>query len=185
MRKPIIFCFVLVVLCCPAIAQQAKFPMIEVINTCVDVVENKKHPDTLNIPDNRVFNAIASCTKHIYTTNGNTPDSPDVKNFYVLLDDIVEDYNSEKITLKKAKAELIRAWSVTIDASNARQSAARANTPQVQSQPGVAVNPWERAHQILKGMDAATNQRYLDRQCYSWCLGQGISTDQCTGRCSR
>lgn len=184
MKKVFLVFFLFEVFCNSAIAQQQRFPMIDAINGCTDIIENKKHPDVKDVPDDRVFEAIAWCTKEFYKTNGNTPDSPVVKNFYTLLDEIVEDYVSKKITLKKAKAEMIRAWSITIDADNARQAAAK-NVPQPQPQPQVMINPWERAHQILKGIDPASNQRYLDRQCYNWCTGQGVTVDQCAARCSR
>jgi hypothetical protein len=84
-----------------------KFPMIEVINAC----ENQSDSN---------FVAIAACIKFVYGQVGTSPSSRDVKNFISLVDGISEDFNKKIIGFAKSKAELIKAWQSTIDASNNR-----------------------------------------------------------------
>jgi hypothetical protein len=95
-----------------------KISMIEVINAC----ENQS---------NSIFYPIAACIKLVYGQVGSSPSSRDVKNFIRLLDGISEDFNKKAIGIAKAKAELIKAWQSTIDASNKINEAnARGNQTQ-------------------------------------------------------
>jgi hypothetical protein len=164
-------------------AQQRNFQMIEVINLCIDGVENKKIPEIKDLPDNRTFEAIAKCVQILYSKSGTFPGSQSVKSFYTLLDEIVEDYVKEKITLKKAKAEMVRAWSITVDADNSRQAQVNRAPPPA---PSVEApdNPWARLHEAAKSIDPATNQRRVDQVCYSSCLDQGMSMGLCISKCS-
>jgi hypothetical protein len=79
-----------------------KLSMIEVIRGCDDV----------QFPNN------VRCIKNSYSRFGRSPNSAEVKNFYLLVDGVVEDFNSKKIGLAKAKAEVIKAWQSTIEADN-------------------------------------------------------------------
>jgi hypothetical protein len=90
-----------------------KFPMIEVINAC----ENQSDTN---------FVAIAACIKFVYGHVGTLPSSQDVKNFIRLLDGVSEDFNKKTIGFAKAKAEMVKAWQSTIDASNKRNEDAAA-----------------------------------------------------------
>jgi len=84
-----------------------KFPMIEVINAC----ENQSDSN---------FVAIAACIKFVYGQVGTLPNHQETKNFITLLNGISEDFNKKTIGFAKSKAEMIKAWQSTIDASNKR-----------------------------------------------------------------
>jgi hypothetical protein len=84
-----------------------KYPMIEVINAC----ENQSNSNIV---------PIATCIKFVYGKVGTFPKSQETKNFITLLDGISEDFNKKTIGFAKSKAELIKAWQSTIDASNNR-----------------------------------------------------------------
>lgn len=91
---------------------KGKLLMIQVIRGC----------DEGHFPTN------IRCIKNSYSRFGTGPNSSDVKNFYSIIDGIVEDFNNNKIGLAKAKAEVIKAWQSTIDASNKRNEDAAAAT---------------------------------------------------------
>ena len=93
-----------------------KFPMIEVINAC-------------ETQSNSNFIAIAACIKFVYGQVGTLPSSRDVKNFISLLDGVSEDFNKKTIGFAKSKAEMIKAWQSTIDASNKRGEDATSAKP--------------------------------------------------------
>ena len=89
------------------VAAGKKIEMIKVINAC----------DARNIED---FPDVADCIKRSYQRVGTAPSSQAIKNFYLLLDGVMEDFNKGNYGLAKAKAEIIKAWQSTIDASNKR-----------------------------------------------------------------
>jgi hypothetical protein len=100
---------------------KGKLSMIEVIRGCDDV----QFPNSVR------------CIKNSYSRFGRSPDSTDVKNFYLLIDAVVEDYKAKKFGLAKANAEIIKAWQTTIEASNNRNEDAvmkslQLNTPRNQ-----------------------------------------------------
>jgi hypothetical protein len=82
-----------------------KLPMQEVINAC-----NKNNYSS--------FSGLSDCIKTTYSKIGTTPSSPNVSNFYVFMDEINEKANKKQITFIGAKAEMIRAYQNTIQASN-------------------------------------------------------------------
>jgi hypothetical protein len=82
-----------------------KYPMIEVINAC----ENQSNSN---------FAPIAACIKFVYGQLGTFPKSQETKNFVTLLDGISEDFNKKTFGFAKSKAEMIKAWQSTVDASN-------------------------------------------------------------------
>ena len=92
------------------VPKDKKIPMIEVINAC-------ETQSSVN------FIFIATCIKIAYRKVGTSPDSQETRNFYRLLDGISEDANKKNIGIGKAKAELIKAWQSTIDASNKNEQA--------------------------------------------------------------
>ena len=81
-----------------------KLRMIQVIRGC----EDKRFPESVN------------CIKEAYSNFGSGPNSNEVKNFYLLVDGVVENFNNQKFGVSVAKAEIIKAWQSTIDASNKR-----------------------------------------------------------------
>ena len=81
-----------------------KLQMIQIIRGC----------------DDPRFPASVTCIKRSYASYGVSPNSREVKNFYLLADGVVEDFNNKKVGYARAKAELIKAWQSTIDASNNR-----------------------------------------------------------------
>ena len=83
-----------------------KLPMQEVINSC-----NKKN-------NSSSFSDLSECIKTTYSKIGTMPSSPNVSNFYVFMDEINEKVNKKQITFVGAKAEMIRAYQNTIQASN-------------------------------------------------------------------
>jgi len=85
-----------------------KIVMIKVINAC----------DSRNMED---FPDVAGCIKRSYQRVGTVPSGQNTKNFYSLLDGVMEDFNKGNFGLAKAKAEIIKAWQSTIDASNKRE----------------------------------------------------------------
>lgn len=85
---------------------KGKLSMIQVIRGCDDV----QFPNSVR------------CIKNSYTRFGQSPDSTAVKNFYLLIDAVVEDYKAKKFGLAKANAEIIKAWQTTIEASNNRNA---------------------------------------------------------------
>jgi len=92
-----------------------KIPMIKVINAC----------DTRSRDE---FSDVAGCIKRSYQAVGASPNSQEIKNFYLLLDGVMEDFNRGNFGLAKAKAEVIKAWQSTIDSSNKRNEDAAANS---------------------------------------------------------
>ncbi len=83
-----------------------KLAMIDVMQAC-----NEHHNFTY-------FFELSQCLKNSYSKHGTTPNASDVKNFYALIDVIDEDFDRNKISMIRAKAEVIKAWQSTIDASN-------------------------------------------------------------------
>ena len=83
-----------------------KLTMIEVINACRD---HHKFNE---------FYGLMTCVRVSYDNFGTIPNSTNVQNFYTLMLAIEEDYQRKKITMTKANAELIKAWQMTIEASN-------------------------------------------------------------------
>jgi hypothetical protein len=81
-----------------------KLSMIQVIRGC----------------DEEQFPGSVRCIKNSYSQFGRSPKNAEVKNFYLLIDGVVQDYKINKISLAKAKAEVINAWQSTIDTSNKR-----------------------------------------------------------------
>lgn len=81
-----------------------KLSMIQVIKGC----------DDEQFPNN------VRCIKNSYSRFGKSPNSSEVKNFYLLIDGVVQDYRMNKTSSSKANAEIINAWRSTIDASNKR-----------------------------------------------------------------
>ena len=79
-----------------------KLSMIQVIRGC----------DEEQFPNN------VRCIKNSYSRFGRSPNSAEVNNFYLLIVGVVEDFNTKKIGLAKAKAEVIKAWQSTIEADN-------------------------------------------------------------------
>ena len=87
-----------------------KLSMIQVIRGC----------------DDEKFPSNVRCIKNSYSRFGSAPEHNEVKNFYLLLDGVIEDFNMKKIGVAKAKAEVIKAWQSTIDLSNKRDEDAAA-----------------------------------------------------------
>ena len=81
-----------------------KLSMIQVIRGC----DNEQFPDSVR------------CIKNSYSRFGRSTKSAEVKNFYLLIDGVAQDYKINKISLTKAKAEVINAWQSTIAISNQR-----------------------------------------------------------------
>ncbi len=158
MKFKIFFLLSLIFFFNASFGQEHKFQMIETINICIDGVENKKIPEIKDLPDNRTFEVIAKCVQLLYDKKGASPSAQSVKSFYTLLDEIVEDYVKEKITLKKAKAEMVRAWSITVDADNSRQAQVNRAPPPA---PSVEApdNPWARLHEAAKSIDPVLESR--------------------------
>lgn len=96
-----------------------KIEMIKVINAC-DTRSTEEFPD------------VAGCIKRSYQRVGKAPSSQDVKNLYLLIDGVMEDFNKGNFGIAKAKAEIIKVWQSTIDASNKSD---QANAPINQIQP--------------------------------------------------
>jgi hypothetical protein len=119
-----------------------KLSMIEVIRGCDDV----QFPNSVR------------CIKNSYSTFGRSPDSNTVKNFYLLIDAVVEDYKTKKFGLAKANAEIIKAWQTTIDASNKRDEDAAARAMPIFIQPPIG------------GAGAGGIDSYTRNQMYQDCL---------------
>ena len=97
-----------------------KLSMIQVIRGC----EEEQFPGSVR------------CIKNSYSRFGRSPKSAEVKNFYLLIDGVVQDYKISKISLNKAKAEVVNAWQSTIDTSNKRiAESANTNRALVNGQP--------------------------------------------------
>ena len=109
-----------------------KLTMIEVINACRD---HHKFNE---------FYGLMTCVRVSYDNFGTTPNSTDVQNFYTLMLAIEEDYQRKKITMTKANAELIKAWQMTIEASNNASKARSSN-----SDPAEAFNRHQRFQNCL------------------------------------
>jgi hypothetical protein len=136
--------------------KSVKLPMITVINDC----------QTHHKFDN--FSDWATCIKLSYTQYGTSPNEPAVLNFGAYLDSIDEDYKAGKVSFVKARVQMIEAWRNTIEADNLR-NAVPTVTQNVPAQGGG--NAWSKAHEIIKGIDPATNQKMVDQMCYSNCIG--------------
>jgi len=151
------------------INKNEKLPMITVINGC------QTHHNFDNFSD------WVNCIKQSYTQYGTSPNEPAVLNFGAFLDAIDEDYKAGKVSFVKARAQMVEAWRNTIEADNLR-NAASSVTQNVPAQGGG--NAWSRAHEIIKGIDPATNQKMVDQMCYSNCIGNGMSMGLCKSKCS-
>jgi hypothetical protein len=116
-----------------------KIEMIKVINAC-DTRNTEEFPD------------VAGCIKRSYQRVGTAPSSQNVKNFYLLIDGVMEDFNKGNFRLAKAKAEIIKAWQSTIDASNKNE---QANAPINQVQPP--------ANNMVEQINQLDLQRKLDQ----------------------
>jgi hypothetical protein len=81
-----------------------KLSMIQVIRGC----DNEQFPDSVR------------CIKNSYSRFGRSTKSAEVKNFYLLIDGLAQDYKTNKITLTKARAEVVNAWQSTIVMPNKR-----------------------------------------------------------------
>jgi hypothetical protein len=81
-----------------------KLSMIQVIRGC----------------DEEQFPSNVRCIKNSYSRFGSSPKHNEVKNFYLIVDGVIEDFNMKKIGVAKANAEVIKAWQSTIDSSNKR-----------------------------------------------------------------
>jgi hypothetical protein len=119
-----------------------KLSMIEVIRGCDDV----QFPNSVR------------CIKNSYSRFGRSPNNTNVKNFYLLIDAVVEDYKTNKIGLAKANAEIIKAWQTTIDASNKRDEDAAARAMPIFIQPPIG------------GAGAGGIDSYTRNQMYQDCL---------------
>lgn len=130
-----------------------KIQMIKAINAC-----------ETNNPDE--FLDVASCIKRTYQTVGTFPGSQETKNFYVFLDGVMEEFSSGKFGIAKAKADILKAWQSTIDASNKRnEDAASAQTTVIVAPPAAGsraggIDPFTR-HQMYEDclVRAATDHR--------------------------
>lgn len=119
-----------------------KIPMIKVINAC----DTKSRDEFLD---------VAGCIKRSYQAVGASPNSQEIKNFYLLLDGVMEDFNRGNFGLAKAKAEVIKAWQSTIDSSNKRNEDAAASSRPIFISPPLAAG--------AVGIDSFTrNQMYQD-----------------------
>lgn len=103
------------------ISKWKKLTMIEVINACKD------HHKFVE------FYGLMTCIRVSYENYGTTPKSTDVQNFYTLMIAIEEDFQRRKITMTKANAELIKAWQMTIEASNNASKARSSNSDPAES----------------------------------------------------
>jgi hypothetical protein len=151
------------------INKNEKLPMISVINGC------QTHHNFDNFSD------WATCIKLSYAQYGTSPNEPAVLNFGAYLDSIDEDYKAGKVSFVKARVQMIEAWRNTIEADNLR-NAVPTVTQNVPAQGGG--NAWSKAHEIIKGIDPATNQKMVDQMCYSNCIGTGMSMGLCKSKCS-
>jgi hypothetical protein len=112
-----------------------KLRMIQVIRGC----EDKRFPESVN------------CIKEAYSNFGVSPNSNEVKNFYLLVDGVVENFNNQKFGVSVAKAEIIKAWQATIDAPNKRnEDVARINNAAEQADWQRRVNLMNSAAEQLK-----------------------------------
>jgi len=130
------------------VAAGEKIEMIKVINAC----------DTRNKED---FPVVATCIKRTYQKVGKWPDSQDIKNFYILLDGVMEDFIKGNFGIAKAKAEIIKSWQSTVDASNKRiENSATIISP-------VIISPVE---QSIGGAGTVGIDSYTRNQMYQDCL---------------
>jgi hypothetical protein len=69
------------------------------------------------------FSKIYLCIKDTYSNLGSQPESLDVANFYVFLDEIEEKITKKQISISIANAEMIRAYQNTIELANNKKEA--------------------------------------------------------------
>lgn len=119
-----------------------KLSMIQVIRGC----DEEQFPNNIR------------CIKNSYSRFGSAPKHNNVKNFYLLVDGVIEDFNMKKIGAAKANAEVIKAWQSTIDSSNKRVDDAAAAAAAIP-----IFNPPPIGGAGVRGIDPYTrNQMYQD-----------------------
>lgn len=88
----------------------ANMPISTVMSRC----------DVGNNLDN--FSFWKACVKETYTQEGNHPNRPDIKLYYLQLDQIDEQYRLNRISNSKAKELAYIAWKETVDSTNQRSA---------------------------------------------------------------